>query len=74
RILDHTADIANDLGKPVALVIADVPPETEQQLQAMLELRHRCIEGGFATFPSMSRASRAVRRLVDYYRWISEIE
>ncbi len=74
RILDHTADIANDLGKPVALVIADVAPETEQQLQAILELRHRCIEGGFATFPSMNRASRAVRRLVDYYRWISEIE
>jgi acyl-CoA synthetase (NDP forming) len=74
RILEHTADIAKDLGKPVALVLSDIAPETEQQLQATLELRHRCIEEGFATFPSMVRASRAVRRLVDYHRWRAEEE
>lgn len=68
RILDHTAEIANDVGKPVALVLSDIAPETDAQLQATLELRHRCIEEGFATFPSMIRASRAVKRLVDYHR------
>jgi hypothetical protein len=71
-MVDHTADIARKLGKPVALVISDFVPEDESQFQAVQELRHRCIEDGFAVFPSMGRASRALQRLVQYHRWLAE--
>ena len=73
-MLEHTVDIANNLGKPVALVISDIPPETQQQLEATLALRHRCIEEGFPIFPSIGRASRATSRLVAYYRWREELD
>jgi acyl-CoA synthetase (NDP forming) len=69
RMLEHTADIANNLGKPVALVMTDMPPENEAQLEAILALRNKCIEDGFPIFPSIGRASRATKRLVNYYRW-----
>ncbi|MBI2856143.1 MAG: CoA-binding protein [Chloroflexi bacterium] len=72
RILEHTVGISRNLAKPIALVLADFAPETEQQLEATLELRHRCIEEGFAIFPSIGRASRAISRLVRYYRWREE--
>ena len=69
RMVDHTADIAKNLGKPVALVISDITPEDPGQFEATQELRHHCIERGFAIFPNMGRASRAVKRLVDYHLW-----
>jgi len=69
RILEHTVDIANNLGKPVALIITDMTPDSPQQLEATIALRSKCIEDGFPIFPSIGRASRATRRLVDYYRW-----
>ena len=72
RILEHTIGISRNLAKPVALVLAEFTPETDQQLEATLELRHRCIEEGFAIFPSIGRASRAISRLVRYYRWREE--
>ena len=68
RLIDHTLEIAHNLGKPVALVLAEFVPENEQQLQAVREIRNRCIEEGFAVFPSIGRASRAVRRLVEFHR------
>jgi acyl-CoA synthetase (NDP forming) len=74
RMLEHTADIANNLGKPVALVMADFAPENEQQLEATLQLRHQCIDEGFSIFPSIGRASKAIKRLVDYYRWLGELD
>ena len=74
RILEHTVDIANNLGKPVALVISDIPPENVQQLETTLALRHRCIEEGFPIFPSICRASRATSRLVTYYRWREQLD
>ena len=74
RMLEHTVDIANNLGKPVALVIADFAPENEQQLEATLALRHQCIDEGFPIFPSIGRASRATKRLVDYFRWREQLD
>ena len=68
-MIDHTADIAENLGKPVALVISDITPEDPGQFEATQELRRHCIERGFAIFPNMGRASRAVKRLVDYHLW-----
>ncbi|MQF48813.1 hypothetical protein FIM08_02790 [SAR202 cluster bacterium AC-647-N09_OGT_505m] len=74
RILEHTVDIANNLGKPVALVMPDSAPENVQQLEATLALRNRCIEEGFPIFTSIGRASRATSRLVAYYRWREQID
>ena len=54
RMVDHTADIAKNLGKPVALVISDITPEDPGQFEATQELRHHCIERGFAIFPNMA--------------------
>ncbi|MSQ40487.1 MAG: acetyl-CoA synthetase [Dehalococcoidia bacterium] len=73
-MIGHTQEIATKVGKPVALVMADVAPGNERQLQTTQELRQRCIEAGFAIFPSIGRASRAVRRLVDYYRHRDGVE
>jgi acyl-CoA synthetase (NDP forming) len=67
-MIAHTQEIATKVGKPVALVMSDVTPGNERQLQATQELRQRCIEAGFAIFPSIGRASRATRKLVEYHR------
>ena len=69
RILEHTIGISQNLGKPVALVLSESIPESREQYEVNLELRHKCIEQGFAIFPSMGRASRAISRLVRYYIW-----
>ena len=74
RLVEHTAQIARNLGKPVAVVVADFVPQNESQLQAAQELRNRCIEEGLAIFPSIGRASRAVRSLVEYYRQWDGVE
>lgn len=67
RLIDHTVDIVKKLGKPVAIVQAEFIPENESQLHAAQEIRDRCVQEGFAVFPSIGRASRAVQRLVKYY-------
>ncbi|MBF8267411.1 MAG: hypothetical protein HW388_919 [Dehalococcoidia bacterium] len=72
QMIEHTAGIARNFSKPVALVLPDMIPEDEQMLQSTQEMRERCIKEGFAIFPSMSRAARAVRRLVGYHRWLAE--
>jgi hypothetical protein len=74
RMLEHTADIASNQGKPVALVIADFTPENQRLLEATVELRRQCVKDGFAVFPTISRAARAIKRLVDYYRWLEEAD
>jgi acyl-CoA synthetase (NDP forming) len=74
RMLEHTADLANNQGKPVALVIADFTSENQRLLEATLELRRQCVKDGFAVFPTISRAARAIKRLVDYYRWREETD
>ena len=71
-MLEHTAAIANNQDKPVALVISDITPVDERLLEATVELRRRVVRDGFAVFPTISRAARAIKRLVDYYRWREE--
>ncbi len=73
-MIAHTQEIATKVGKPVALVMADITPDSERQLLAARELRKQCIEAGFAIFPSIGRASRAVHKLVGYYRHRDGIE
>ena len=68
RMIDHTVEIMRNLGKPIAIVLAEFIPEDESQLHAAQEIRNRCIQEGLAVFPSIGRASRAVQRLVRYYR------
>ena len=68
QTFEHSLNMVKTLGKPVALVMADIVPQDERQLQATREIRDRCLEAGFAIFPSIGRASRAVYRLVSYYR------
>ncbi|MDA0989050.1 MAG: CoA-binding protein [Chloroflexi bacterium] len=74
RMLEHTADLANNRDKPVALVIGDFTPESQRLLEATVDLRRQCVKDGFAVFPTISRAARAIKRLVDYYRWREEID
>jgi acyl-CoA synthetase (NDP forming) len=74
RMLEHTTAIANNLGKPVALVIADFTPANQRLLEATVELRRQCVKDGFAVFPTVSRAARAIKSLVDYYRWLKEAD
>ena len=74
RMLEHTAAIADDWGKPVALVIADLIPDNDRLLKATVELHRQCVKDGFAVFPTISRAARAIKRLVDYYRWREEAD
>jgi len=74
RMLEHTMAIANDQGKPVALVISDHTSGDERLLKATVKLRRQCVKDGFAVFPTMGRAARAIKRLVDYYRWLEEAD
>lgn len=74
RMLEHTVNIAKNLGKPVALVIADVTPQNDRLLDATIRLRRQCTEDGFAVFPTIGRAATAIKHLVDYYRWRAEEE
>ena len=57
-MLEHTAAIASELGKPVALVIADHIPDNDKLLKASAELHRQCVRDGFAVFPTISRAAR----------------
>ena len=68
RVVEHTAAIGRTSGKPMAAVIADGIPDNLEQLEIAQELRQRCIDEGLAIFPSVARAARALRGLVDYYR------
>ena len=74
RMLEHTAAIANNQDKPVALVISDITPVDERLLESTVELRRQVVRDGFAVFPTISRAARAIKRLVDYYRWREEAD
>ena len=56
----------------MALVIADLIPDNDRLLKATVELHRQCVKDGFAVFPTISRAARAIKRLVDYYRWLEE--
>ncbi len=68
RLVEHTADIVRDTGKPIAIVLAEFTPENERQMEAAREIRTKCLNAGFAIFPSVGRASRALRGLADYHR------
>jgi acyl-CoA synthetase (NDP forming) len=74
RMLEHTMAIAKEQGKPVALVISDHTPGGDRLLKATVELRRQCVADGFAVFPTIGRAARAIKRLVDYYRWREEAD
>lgn len=73
QMLEHTAAIADEHGKPVALVIADYIPESERLMKATLKLRRDCVRNGFAVFPTISRAAKATKHLVDYNRWLQAV-
>tara|TARA_B100001013_G_C24517222_1_gene405446 strand:- start:120 stop:788 length:669 start_codon:yes stop_codon:yes gene_type:complete len=73
QMLEHTAAIADEHGKPVALVIADYIPESERLMKATLKLRRDCVKNGFAVFPTISRAAKAIKHLVDYNRWLQTV-
>ena len=69
QMLDKTRDIVNNYHKPVAIVVSDFTPDSDLLLEATVELRRSCVEEGFPVFPTIGRAARAIKRLIDYYVW-----
>ena len=67
RMLERTLEVCGRLEKPLALVIGDYLPSDQRQLESAQELRRQVMESGFAIFPSIRRASRAIHRLSTYY-------
>lgn len=67
RALDHNLDVSRHTGKPLALVMDDALPRGEGRWKAGQELREHAMAQGFAVFPTVRRAARALRRVTEYY-------
>ena len=53
--------------KPMAVVLGDAVQPHDWQTDTLVELKSRCIEAGVPTFPSITRAAHALRRVAAYY-------
>ena len=56
--------------KPLALVI--VPGQTAEAFASTLEFQNKCLAEGLAVFPSMDAAVKAMAKLAQYYKFISQ--
>ena len=60
-------------GKPIACIVetgeVGLREMDRWKWRAIAETRRRIIDQGLAVFPSSERAARAIRRLIDYWKW-----
>ncbi len=64
QLAASTAEAMRACGKPVVLAIRE--PLTPAAMEATIALQDEAAARGLATFPSVSRAARALRRLLDH--------
>ncbi|HWO94180.1 MAG TPA: hypothetical protein VNL92_05390, partial [Dehalococcoidia bacterium] len=70
RALAPARAVEREIGKPVVYVIR--PPMTQDGLEATQVFQERAAEEGFAVFPSVARAARAIAALFERQRLLME--
>ena len=71
--LEALIRVGQQTSKPLAIAMSDELPPMEWKQQAILEMRELCIQAGMAVFPTIARAAQAIRRFVEYHRWLLEL-
>jgi len=64
EILNMLSDFKNRSQKPFLVILVATHQET-----LALEVREKLVERGIASFPSFERGARALKRIVEYYRF-----
>lgn len=64
---DATIKMAQEVGKPTALVVTATDALERWKREAVAELQSKCTQAGFPVFSSLEEAANAVSKLVAYY-------
>jgi acyl-CoA synthetase (NDP forming) len=65
KVIDSLTETKKDLDKPVAMVVRH--SEEPKTVSYAFEIQNRCHQAGIPTFPSFSRAARAISRFIEYH-------
>jgi acyl-CoA synthetase (NDP forming) len=65
KVIDSLTETKKNLDKPVAMVIRH--SEEPKTVSYAFEIQNRCHQAGIPTFPSFSRAARAISRFIQYH-------
>ena len=65
-------EIGRRCAKPFAMVMGADLPRTAWKREAMAEMREMCVDAGVPVFPNVERAAGAIRRFVEYHRWLAK--
>jgi len=76
RMLEGFGALAREVERPVAVVLGTLAPLHPWQEEALRDLQERANRLGLATFPSLRRCARALRRFAWYWgeRWARQGE
>ncbi|MEE8174289.1 MAG: CoA-binding protein [Dehalococcoidia bacterium] len=66
RAIDAYMEIATTLKRPMAVVVPEANVPEDWKWQGIMEGQRKLIEAGFPVYPSLSRAARAVSRVLQY--------
>lgn len=67
QAIEALINLSQDTPKPVAAVLGEEIPDEGESHRAKVDVRRKFVQAGIATFPTMGRAARAIRRFVDYH-------
>ena len=72
QTVESFISVSQGTRKPFAVVMGADLPAAEWKQQTMAELREMCVQAGLPIFPTIARAARAIRRFVEYHRWLAQ--
>jgi acyl-CoA synthetase (NDP forming) len=65
KVIDSLTETKKNLDKPVAMVVRH--SEEPKTVSYAFEIQNRCHQAGIPTFPSFSRAARAISKFIQYH-------
>jgi acyl-CoA synthetase (NDP forming) len=65
KVIDSLTETKRNLAKPIAMVVRH--SEEPKTVSYAFEIQNRCHQVGIPTFPSFSRAARAISRFIQYH-------
>ena len=71
RFVDTYMEIATTYKKPMAVVVPPANVPEDWKWQALMEGQRKLSEAGFPVYPSISRAARALSRVLEYHEQLS---
>jgi acyl-CoA synthetase (NDP forming) len=65
KVIDSLTETKKNLDKPIAMVVRH--SEEPKTVSYAFEIQNRCHQAGIPTFPSFSRAARAISKFIQYH-------